>query len=212
MMRMNNDHPDFPGKTIVRVRRNDFVKNRNEIAITYRTAFREAKQSILIVGGYFLPGGRTRRIIRKAIERGVKINIVVSEKSDVQMVTLARRYLYDWMMRNGIGVYEYRPANVHGKVIVVDDEWTSIGSYDLNNLSTFSNIELNLDIQDQEFSRSISARINSIIERDCKKVTVENPYRTTIKFSQFLMWLSYRVVKTLFILSVILAGKKEKEL
>jgi cardiolipin synthase len=114
-------------------------------------------------------------------------------------------------MRNGVGVYEYIPSNVHGKVLITDDNWTSIGSYDLNNLSTYSNIELNVDINDTEFSSSLANHIRKIIATDCVKVTADNPYRRKTIFSRFIMWLSYRVVKTLFILSVILAGKKEKE-
>jgi cardiolipin synthase len=203
---------EFTGKSPVRIRRNDFVKNKNEIAISYRNAFRTAGESILLVGGYFLPGGRTRRIMLKAIERGVKIDVVVPEKSDVTMVTLSRRYLYDWLMRNGIGVYEYKPANVHGKVLIVDKKFTSIGSYDLNNLSTYSNIELNLEINDEDFSKSLSTNIERIMRDDCIRVTAENPYRHKNIFSKFVMWLSYRLVKTLFILSVVLAGKREREL
>jgi cardiolipin synthase len=199
------------GLSPIRVRRNDFIRNKNEISITYRNAFRQASESILLVGGYFLPGGRTRRIMRRALERGVKIDVVVSEKSDVRIVTFARRYLYDWMMRHGVGVYEYIPSNVHGKVIVTDEKWTSIGSYDLNNLSTYSNIELNVDIEDRIFSESIATHIKRIIRNDCVKVTTENPYRKKSVFTKLMMWSSYRFVKTLFILSVILAGKKEKE-
>ncbi len=211
LMKITASPVDIPGKSGVRVRRNDFIKNKNEIAITYRNAFRHATSSILLVGGYFLPGGRTRRIMKKAIERGVKIDIVVSRESDVKMVTNARRYLYDWLMRNGINVYEYLPANVHGKVLITDEKWTSIGSYDLNNLSTFSNIELNVDINDPDLSASLASRIKTIMNTDCVKVTSENPYRSKSLFSKFTMWLSYRVVKTLFMLSVILAGRKEKE-
>lgn len=212
LLKFEERHVEFNGKTPVRISRNDFIKNKNEIAISYRNAFRRANTSILLVGGYFLPGGRTRRIMRNAIERGVKIDVVVSERSDVGMVTLARRYLYDWLMRNGIGVYEYMPSNVHGKVLITDDKWSSVGSYDLNNLSTYSNIELNLDIKDPDFSESLSSHIRKIMERDCVKVTAKNPYHSTNIFSRLIMWVAYRTVKTFFILSVLLAGKKEKEL
>jgi cardiolipin synthase len=211
LLKMDLKSIEFTGRSPVRIRRNDFIKNKNEIAISYRNAFRNAGQSILLVGGYFLPGGRTRRIMKKAIERGVTIDILVSEHSDVAMVTLSRRYLYDWLMRNGIAVYEYKPANVHGKVLIVDGKLTSIGSYDLNNLSTYSNIELNVEIFDESFSKSLSSNIERIMREDCIRVTAENPYRKTTIFSKLIMWFSYRFVKTLFILSVILAGKRERE-
>jgi cardiolipin synthase len=202
---------NIPGICPIRVRRNDYLKNKHEIAISYREALRRSTNSILIVGGYFLPGGRSRRLIKKAIDRGVSINVVVSERSDVKILIYARRYLYNWMIRNGIGVYEYRPSNVHGKVIISDERWTSIGSYDLNNLSTYSNIELNVDIRDPLFSSQLSARINHIMDTDCTKVPGENSYKFKSLFEKFSLWLAYRFVKTLFVLSVLLAGTKEKD-
>jgi cardiolipin synthase len=200
-----------PGNVLIRARRNDFIRNKNDIAISYREALRTSKESILIVGGYFLPGGRTRRLMKKAIQRGVSINVIIAEESDVKVLVYARRYLYAWLIRNDVGVYEYMPSNVHGKVLITDNKWTSIGSYDLNNLSTYSNIELNVDISNEDFSKNLSEHIKKIMSDDCRKLTGENMYRNKSIFFKFRMWISYRFVKTLFVLSVVLAGKREKE-
>ena len=199
------------GYSPVRIRRNDFILNRNDIAISYRDVLRRSKKSILLVGGYFLPGGRTRRLMRSAIKRGVKIELLVAEKSDVKVVVLARQYLYAWLIRNGIHVYEYKPSNVHGKVIISDEVFTSIGSYDLNNLSTYSNIELNVDINDENFSSKLASYIKEIMLKDCNKLDGENMYKNKSLLSKFSMWFSYRFIKTFFVLSLLLAGKREKK-
>lgn len=199
------------GKSSVRIRRNDFILNKNDIAISYRDVLRRSKKSILIVGGYFLPGGRTRRLMRNAIKRGVIIEVLVAEKSDVKVVVLARQYLYAWLIRNGIHVYEYKPSNVHGKVIISDETFTSIGSYDLNNLSNYSNIELNVDISDEIFSSKLALFIRQVMQKDCNKLDGENMYRNKSLLSKFSMWFSYRFVKTFFVLSLLLAGKREKK-
>lgn len=199
------------GKIPVRVRRNDFTLNKFEISISYREAIRRSKHTILLVGGYFLPGGRTRRLLKKAIDRGVNISVIVSEQSDVKLVVNARRYLYQWLLRNKINVFEYQPTNVHGKVLITDNKWTSIGSYDMNNLSTYSNIELNLDIKDELFSAGLAGQINSIREKDCKKITQEDLQKKSSVFNKVKLWFSYRLVKTFFVLSALLAGNAEKE-
>ncbi len=196
---------------LIRVRRNDFVRNQNEIAISYRQAFRQAEKSLVIVGGYFLPGGRTRRLIRNAVNRGVDVSVLVAEKSDVGIMVSARRYLYSWLTKNGIRVFEYRPSNVHGKVIIRDDKWCSIGSYDLNNLSTFSNIELNLDINNHEFSTSISRHIQHIMNDESTEITLRSMLLKRNIFTRLKCWLAYRFVKILFVLSVVLAGKKDEK-
>ena len=195
----------------IRVRRNDFVQYKQEITLGYREAIRRAERSILLVGGYFLPGGTTRRLLKNARSRGVKIDVLVSEKSDVRLLILARRYLYDWLIRNGIGVYEYKPSNVHGKVLIIDDHWTTIGSYDLNNLSAYSNIELNVDVDHEPFSKNLSARIRKIMVEDCHQIIAERPGRRFPAPQQLMLWISYRFVKTLFVLSLLLAGKKANE-
>jgi cardiolipin synthase A/B len=200
------------GGVRIRVRRNDFIRNHNEIAISYRQAIRNAEKSLWFVGGYFLPGGRSRRLLRSAIKRGVEIRVLVSARSDVPIVFYARRYLYDWLLRNNIRVFEYTKANVHGKVLIQDKKWTTIGSYDLNNLSTYSNIELNVDIDDNGFSRHIGNHLEKIMKESSREITKENFYRKSSLLIKLFTWFCYRFVKTLFVLSVLLAGKKERDL
>jgi len=196
---------------LIRVRRNDFIRNQNEIAISYRQAIRQAEKSLLFVGGYFLPGGRTRRLLRNAVKRGVDVTVLVAEKSDVGIMVNARRYLYGWLTQNGIRVFEYKPSNVHGKVLIRDEKWCSIGSYDLNNLSTYSNIELNLDVNNSVFSESLSKHIHHIIHDESSEITLRSTLLHRNIITRFKCWISYRFVKILFVLSVILAGKHEEK-
>lgn len=194
---------------LLRVRRNDFIRNQNEIAIGYRKAIRTAEKSILIVGGYFLPGGRTRRLFRNAVRRGVEVKILVAEKSDVGIMVNARKYLYGWLTENGIKVFEYNPSNVHGKVLVIDNKWTTIGSYDLNNLSSYSNIELNLDIKNEIFSENLSSYINDLIAHKSKEVTLQSTLLQQTIFVKIKCFLAYRFVKIMFVLTFLLAGKRK---
>lgn len=198
-------------QTLVRVSQNDFLRRKNEVAITYRQTIRQSMSSIIIVGGYFLPGGQVRRLLKNAIQRGVRISILVSAKSDVKLAIYARQYLYDWLLRNHICIYEYLPSNVHGKVLVSDSKFVSIGSYDLNNLSTYSNIELNLDIHNEEFASLCRNRLESIMQEDCRLITKADYEQHITLFQRLINWFSYRFVKTFFVLSVWLANKREKD-
>lgn len=197
--------------TRIRVRRNDFIRNFHEVAISYRQGLRTAGSSIVIVGGYFLPGGRTRRLLRNAVKRGVEIRVITAEKSDVKILRNARRYLYRWLIDNGVRLYLYEPANVHGKMMIVDEKWLTVGSYDLNNLSTFSNIELNVDIDDKAFSKNATEELERIIQYQCTELTDQKIREIRNVWTAIMMWLSYRIVKTLFVLSVLLAGRRKEE-
>jgi cardiolipin synthase len=185
----------------IRIRQNDWIRRLRQAYSTYRRQIKASRYSLLLVGGYFFPGGRVRHYLKKAVQRGVKIKIVLAAESDVPLQRNAIEYLYQWMIRNGIMIYEYQPSNVHGKVLIADKQFVSIGSYDLNNLSNYSNIELNLDIGDADFARSFQERIEKIIQKDGRLITKEELYRRENLWKRFKHWFCYQVVKSLFVLA-----------
>jgi cardiolipin synthase len=204
-----NAEGDSKAVVAVKVGQNDYIYRKNEIAKVYRQSIKTCEQTLTLVGGYFLPGGQTRRILKDAVQRGVDIKLIVSYKSDVKLVYMARRYLYSWLLKNKIRIYEYHPSNVHGKVLIADGKFTSIGSYDLNNLSTYSNIELNLNISDENFAKDFENILEEIIANQCSLVTEADFRKRVNSIDFFLSWISYQLVKTLFMLSLLLAKKSE---
>lgn len=208
-------HPRLPEKSYellpgtVKVAQNDFLRKKNEIAVSYRRAIRESRESIIIVGGYFLPGGKVRRLLRAARKRGVTIRLVLAAHSDVMISVYARQYLYRWLVRYGIEIHEYLPSNVHGKVLLSDGT-VSIGSYDLNNLSTYSNIELNMSIDNEQFAEELKKTLEEIIARDCRRVDETALRKRESVWHLFRCQLAYRITKTLFGLAWLLSKSGTK--
>ncbi|NTV47152.1 MAG: hypothetical protein HGB11_11665 [Chlorobiales bacterium] len=104
------------------------------------------------MASYFLPGRNERKLLRNASRRGVDITIVLSAESDAPMFKRATNFLYRFILRNNIRLYEYLPSNLHAKVATVDGRWTTIGSYNLNHLSDYGSIEMNVNILDEKFT------------------------------------------------------------
>jgi cardiolipin synthase len=155
----------------VRIRRNDWIRGRNQITQSYAEFISKSEKSILIISSYFIPGRIFRMRLAAASRRGVKIRVVLAGISDVKMAKLAERYLYDWLLRHNIEIYEYQPTVLHAKAAVFDASVVTIGSYNLNNLSALASIELNLDIQDQQFATQFENEIENIIRNDCRQIT-----------------------------------------
>jgi cardiolipin synthase len=199
--RMPKVEKHLPHANHIRIRQNDWVRRMKQAYSTYRRQIKASRHSLLFVGGYFFPGGRVRHYLRKAVRRGVKIKIVLAAESDVALLRNAVEYLYQWMIRNGIRIYEYQPSNVHGKVLISDKRFVSIGSYDLNNLSNYSNIELNLDIDDAAFALSFQEQMERIIQKDCRLITKEELYKRENLWKRFKHWFCYQIVKSLFVLA-----------
>jgi len=202
--RMFPVHPQLdPSEVWVRIRRNDSLRNKQEITRSYNRAVRLSKNYITIVGGYFLPGRHFRQLLAAAAARGVEINIIMARFSDVQVVKYASDYLYGWLLRHKIRVYESNSTMVHGKVAIMDGIWTTVGSYNQNHLSAYISIELNLDIVNKQFSEDFNAHLLSVIKNECTEVTAETYHRKANVFAKLRRWVSYQLVRlslrTLFV-------------
>jgi len=187
-------------KSTVRMRRNDWVRRKNEISRTYIDMFKNAKSEVTILCSYFLPGRTISKYILQALERGVTIKVVLAGLSDVMIAKYAERYIYDWMLRHKIRIYEYQGTVLHGKVAVSDKVWATIGSYNVNNISAYASIELNLDILNPSFARSLDNFLEEIIRTNCLEITEERLAKTTTLFKQFIRWSSYQIIKLGFFL------------
>lgn len=185
----------------VRMRRNDWVRGRNEISATYIDMFRHAHSHVTIMCSYFLPGKIIRRLLSNASKRGVKIAVIIAGPSDVAIAKNAERWMYDWLLRNKIAVYEYQPAILHAKVAVCDDEWFTIGSYNLNNISAYASIELNLDVRNAAMAMHTATVMKNIIEKDCIAITAAANAHPKNIVKQFIRWASYQLIRGIFYLS-----------
>lgn len=196
-------HPDYssiPPEAMVRMRRNDWVRQKNQISESYREIFSKANSHILILCSYFLPGREVRNELEKAIKRGVKVRIIIAGPSDVMLAKNAERYMYDWLLRNGVELYEYQKNILHGKIAICDDQWITIGSYNINNISAYASIETNLDVFNQELAAEAKQLLEKIETEDCVPVTITRHKQDKNIIKQFGRWASYQLVRIVFYL------------
>ncbi len=183
---------------LVRVRRNDWVQGENQISKSYLEMFRNAHHHITILSSYFLPGSIFRRNMTMAARRGVNIRLIVGGISDVKISRLAEQYMYRWLFRNKIEVYEYQDTILHGKLAVYDGEWVTNGSYNANKISAYASVELNMDVRNSDFAAKVEQELNEIIDHHCVRMTPENFHHPLYK--QFLQWGAFQTIRILFFL------------
>jgi cardiolipin synthase len=182
----------------VRLLQNDWVRRRIELSRFYRNSIKNAQHSIVIVASYFIPGNRLRYLLRKASERGVKIILLLSSQSDVGLARHATNYLYPFLLRNNIEIYRWQPSILHGKLIIVDGQYTSIGSYNLNALSDYGSLELNVCVDDHAFASTVQERFDEYIQQNSIRVTREDYHKQDHWFKKLCNWVSYQLVRILF--------------
>ena len=175
---------------LVRIIQNDWLKRKNEICDGYIKSIRNAKKEIIIVGSYFLPGIRIIRALKKASKNKVEIKLILSGISDLPMTRRATCFLYGKLLKYNIELYEWDKSILHGKTAVIDGCWTTIGSFNLNNLSSYGSVEMNVEINSISFSKNYQSHLNQIIAQ-CQRVTPESLRIKTSLFTKIINLLSY---------------------
>jgi cardiolipin synthase len=138
----------------------DNVIHRRAIERAYVEAIGQARERIDIACSYFYPGRAFRRALLRAAARGVRIRLLMQGKVDYRLAALAARVLYDEMLSRGVRIYEYTPAFLHAKVAVVDGQWATVGSSNIDPLSLLLNLEANVVVLDEAFAAHLGGRLD----------------------------------------------------
>jgi cardiolipin synthase len=141
----------------------DNFRQRRAIERSYVDAIRGARERVDIAVPYFYPGHGFRRALRLAARRGVRIRLLLQGKIDYRIAAMAARALYDEMHLHGVRIFEYTPAFLHAKVAVVDDDWATVGSSNIDPLSLLLNLEANVVVRDTEFAAALTTRFEAAL-------------------------------------------------
>jgi cardiolipin synthase A/B len=132
-----------------------------------------ADQTVRIATPYFLPDRAFRRAFVDMAQRGVAVSVIVpGPHTDQHWVRLASRRMWGELLAAGVRIFEYGPAMIHAKVLIVDDLWAVLGTTNIDNRSFEHNDEVNVAMQDP----AVAARLLQDYERDLgvsREVTLE---------------------------------------
>lgn len=162
--------------TAVLVERDNRLR-RTDIEAHYLLALRSARERVVVANAYFFPGYRLLRELRNAARRGVEVTLILQGQPDMRWVRALSRLLYNYLLRDGVRIHEYCQRPLHGKVALVDDEWATVGSSNLDPLSLSFNLEANLFIRDSAFNQHLYEHLQSLAAEQCKPVTLERMIR-----------------------------------
>lgn len=171
----------------------DNVLHRHDIEEAYLTAIDHAQTEILIANAYFVPGRRFRKALLAAANRGVQVKLLLQGRKEYFLM-FATYAFYRIFLTHGIHIYEYRKSFMHAKVAVIDQEWATVGSSNIDPLSLLLALEANVVVQDTNFAHTLSTEIISLIENGAQRVTAEDWARES-KVKRFFSWIAYGIVR-----------------
>jgi cardiolipin synthase len=169
----------------------DNLRQRRAIERSYIGALRRARRRIDLVSTYFYPGRVFRRTLRDAARRGVYVRLLLQGKLDYRFAGLAASVFYDEMLSRGIRIYEYTPAFLHAKVALVDDDWATVGSSNIDPLSLLLNHEGNIVVRDAAFNANLAAafEVAIAVSREITAPLVARGWGATLRRS-FVGWVA----------------------
>ncbi len=170
-------------------------KTLRPIVESYLSAINNAQKYIYITNAYFVPDGGIYRALVHAADKGVDVRIMMPEKSDIKIIEFASHYLYKRFLKNGIRLYEYQPSMLHAKTAVIDGIWTTIGSSNLDMVTSKRNLEINGVILDHDTGEEMKDIFFEDLEA-CKEITLDEWERRSLLLF-ILEWISYRIITML---------------
>ncbi|MDZ5617146.1 cardiolipin synthase ClsB [Achromobacter xylosoxidans] len=168
---------DGGGRLVVR----DNQGHPTDIERYYRAGLRAARQDVLIANAYFFPGYRLLHDLASTARRGVRVRLLLQGEPDMLVAQLAASMLYDYLIDAGVEIFEYCKRPLHAKVACVDEDWSTVGSSNLDPLSLALNLEANVVARDTALNASLRASLERLIAEDCRPVRMRPGSRRRLR-------------------------------
>jgi len=162
--------PEVSGSVVAALLVRDNLRHRRDIESAYLAAIESAQNEIIIANAYFLPGRRLRRALLQAAGRGVKITLLLQGRVEYFLQHYATQSLYDRLLRAGVRVFEYVPGYLHAKVAVIDGEWATVGSSNIDPFSLLLAREANLVVRDTAFATQLRSSLQQALDTAADEV------------------------------------------
>lgn len=152
----------------------------------YVSMLDNAQTKVQIVNPYFVPTKSVRDALKRCIDRGVDVEIMISEKSDIPLTPDASHYVGRKMAKRGAKVYMFRGGFHHSKIMMVDDRFCTVGSTNLDSRSLRCDYEVNTVI----FDREVTAELTDMFESDKRQcVLMDSDYwKRKSRWKRFVGW------------------------
>lgn len=172
------------------------IRHRRDIEDAYLDAILSARREILIASAYFLPGRRFRRVLLAAARRGVKVTILLQGRIEYRLLHYATQAIYSRLLASGIRLFEYQRSFLHTKVAVIDDDWATVGSSNIDPFSLMLAKEANIVVRDAAFADELRASLLSAMAEGAHELD-HKQWRRRWWGGRLLSWASYQFARLL---------------
>ncbi len=179
------------GSSFVRLLDNTRRRQRATVRRAFTYVIRTAREAVWIQNAYFVPDRGLRRALASAVRRGVDVQIMMPGRSDVRMIEWASLYAIRPLVKHGIKILRWRGVMLHAKTAVVDQRWSTIGSYNFDAMSRFNNLEVTLEILDPNVGTALVKNFRASAA-NCEVMTID-AWKKLPWYTKALAWVCFRL-------------------
>ncbi|MCW2949814.1 MAG: phospholipase D/Transphosphatidylase, partial [Thermoleophilia bacterium] len=156
----------------VMVHRNDPSQGIFPIRGMYLEAIDRAAERIWITNAYFVPDRAFRASLTDAARRGVDVRVLLPARSNHPLTDTLAHGMFEDLLHSGVRVFLYRDFMVHAKTALIDSEWATVGTANLDRWSMLGNYEINVEIRGARLVRQM-AELYELDLESADEITVE---------------------------------------
>jgi cardiolipin synthase len=172
----------------------DNIRHRRDIEDAYLEAITSATDEIVIANAYFLPGFRFRRTLLQAARRGVRVSVLLQGRVEYRLQHYATQALYGALLKAGVRIFEYQPSFLHAKVAVIDGNWATVGSSNIDPFSLMLAKEANIVVRNRAFAMNLRQSLKQAITDEATELHPQD-WQKLSWHSRFLRWTCYQLVR-----------------
>jgi len=161
-----------PAPTICRTIIDGPGENLDHLSIILLSAINSANNTITLMTPYFLPSRELIGALQTAALRGVKVTIILPGKNNLSYVHWASRHMLWELLEHGINIFYQPPPFSHSKLFVIDDQYSLIGSANIDPRSLRLNYEVGVEVYSAKFATTLSNYAQKI-QQICRQITLE---------------------------------------
>jgi len=160
----------------------------------YITALLRARERVILFSPYYFPDRKFLLALWRAKKRGVRVDLLLPLRTDVRLVTYAAYAWFKLLQKIGVNIH-LTPNMMHGKGVIVDDDWAMVGSSNLDQISFYDNYEANLEIRKSSVVKNLKNIVGEWVENarhltemDLQKMGLGEEIKMKVAFWLYKIW------------------------
>ncbi|MFH1286635.1 MAG: phosphatidylserine/phosphatidylglycerophosphate/cardiolipin synthase family protein [Candidatus Magasanikbacteria bacterium] len=158
----------------------------------YTEALFKARERVILFSPYYFPDREFLKALWAAKKRGIRVDLLIPYRTDLRIATYLAYGLFSVLYKHGVSIHMSKNM-MHGKGVIVDDDWAMVGSSNIDQISFYDNYEANVRVRNKKFVRNLKFTVLGWIKK-AEKFNLKH-HQKRGKISKMKEWFALRLAR-----------------